>query len=244
MIRAWRTDGAPGTGCELPCRAGLTYIPCNFPLALRVTRVAIASDCTGIHKRRQHHARQTPADGDIVCHSAAGLLLGLACRLMKPIAGRKKIRGRKGRQRGRLGTGTGETPCARVRHACLALWLLRTLTHGMADAAMLRPEALAHALSVGSAPGAALLITSNGSLISCAGANGNEDMIASVVSNAWVTYERGASLQVCLSNPFFHRPHRFLWLQPQRALAAATAAPATTAAHRWMLRRWGRFRRW
>ena len=76
MIRAWRTDGAPGTGCELPCRAGLTCIPCNIPVALRVTRVAIASDCTGIHKRRQHHARQTPANGDIVCHSAAGLLLG------------------------------------------------------------------------------------------------------------------------------------------------------------------------
>ena len=138
----------------------------------------------------------------------------------------------------------GTDPLREGPTRCVALWLLRTLTHGMADAAMLRPEALAHALSVGSAPGAALLMTSNGSLISCAGANGNEDMIASVVSNAWVTYERGASLQVCLSDPFFHRPHRFLWLQPQRALAAATAAPATTAAHRWMLRRWGRFRRW
>jgi predicted regulator of Ras-like GTPase activity (Roadblock/LC7/MglB family) len=66
----------------------------------------------------------------------------------------------------------------------------------MAGAAILKPEALSNVLAVGSAPGAAVLMTSNGSLIACAGANGNEDMIASVVSNAWVTYERGASQEL------------------------------------------------
>eukprot|EP00802_Teleaulax_amphioxeia_P032899 Tamp_37345.p2 GENE.Tamp_37345~~Tamp_37345.p2 ORF type:complete len:156 (+),score=3.97 Tamp_37345:37-468(+) len=62
-------------------------------------------------------------------------------------------------------------------------------------AVILKPEALANALAVGSAPGAALLMTSNGSLISCAGAPGSEDMTASVVSNAWATYEKGATQQ-------------------------------------------------
>jgi len=66
----------------------------------------------------------------------------------------------------------------------------------MADSAViLKPDALAKALAVGAAPGAALLMTSNGSLISCAGTTGSEDLTASVVSNAWVTYEMGATQQ-------------------------------------------------